>query len=195
MKRIYDASLFNASLSASAGSSALSEAEKTALAEEIANDPKGRGYAGKSAIEILWLLGNEYQEPNPEPQGSVPIKEWNRDELYNILLQAATADGLPVLIAIEALQSSDNPQIAVLAKQALLTVNAPLKAINLENEKVFQGFAALAQIGVLTPETYAFITSKPDPEWPKFLQPKRRLWEMFGEGVCIDLADIEEAVA
>lgn len=184
----------NAALSMEAHAEPLTAEELTKLKAELTEDPTARGYKDKTSVQILWLIGEQYIEDNKEKQGTIPIKEWNRDELYNVLLQASTADGIPVLIAIEKLVGSDNPQIAVLAKQAMLTINAPLKAINLENAKVAQGFGALAQLGVLTPEVYAYITSKPDPDWSPKTEPKRRLWELFGEGAVVSKADIERAM-
>lgn len=193
--RTYDPMIYNAALSAEAGAGPLTDGQKQILRDEIASDPKGRGYAGKSAEEILWLLGNEYYEPNPEPQGRVPITEWNRDELYNVLLQSETPQGVPLLIALEGLKAHQDPQIAGLATQALLTINAPLKAVNLENPKVAQGFTALKQIGVLSEELYQYITTKPDPSYQPTLGPKRRLWELFGDGALVTIDEIREAIA
>lgn len=193
--KIFESSIYNAALSAESGEVSLTDEQKRILKEELTNDPKNRGYKGKEIKDILWLLGNEYEEINKEKQGTIPITEWNRDELYNVLLQATTATGVPVLIAIEELQKNDNIEIAMLAKQAKMTLDAPLKAINFENPKVAQGFGALKQLGVLTDEVYNYITTKLDPNYQPVLPPKRRLWELFGEGALISLEEIKLALA
>lgn len=192
--RYYESSIYNAALSAEAKSSTLTTEQLDLLKNELKFDPASRGYSGKNPVEILWLLGNEYREENKEKQGTIPITEWNRDELYNVLLQATTASGVPVLIAIEELQNNANIEIAILAKQAKMTLDAPLKAINFENPKVAQGFGVLKQLGVLTDEVYNYITTKPDPNYQSVLPPKRRLWELFGEGAIVTLDEIKEAL-
>ena len=190
--KIFESSIYNASLSAEASYIPLTDEQKTILKKELTEDPKNRGYKDKEVKDILWLLGNEYTEENKEKQGTIPITEWNRDELYNVLLQATTASGVPVLIAIEELQKNDNIEIVMLARQAKMTLDAPLKAINFENPKVAQGFGALKQLGVLTDEVYNYITTKPDPNYQSVLPPKRRLWELFGEGAIVTLDEIKE---
>ena len=190
--KFLDPSVYNAVLSAESRATPLTEDQVKALKDELTKDPDGRGYVGKELVDVLWLLGNEYSVKS-KARDSVPIKDWSRDELYNILLQAKTADGIPALIALEKLQESTTPEIAMLAKQALLTINAPLKSINLENPEVAQGFAALNQLGVLTSEVYSFITEMPDPNWQEDEYRKPRLWALFGEGASISLDELKVA--
>lgn len=118
-------------------------------------------YEGMDDQAFLEAVSKPAVIPNPET--TIPRTEWRRDELYNALLQMEK-DGVPFFLALRALQANPNQQLAALAQMVELTLNGPLLSVNLENPKVAEAMGALAQIGLLTPEQYAYITAQPNPQ-------------------------------
>lgn len=182
-----------AALTASAGASALTAEEKAALASEIANDPKSRGYAGKTASEILWLLGNEYQEANPEPRGYVSrgILDGVRVILTDQEVQSGDYAGWTYKAMIDDLAVRGEPDQRKLALVAQEVCN--WVSVNTSDQRVIDKIQTLVP-DILPQALVSYILYEPDPNWPEFLEPKRRLWEILGENTVIDLSDIEEAL-
>lgn len=194
MKRTYDGAIYNSALTASAGASELTAEEKAALKSEIANDPKSRGYAGKTAREILWLLGNEYQEPNPEPQGYVSrgVLDGVRVILTDQEVKQGEYAGWTYKAMIDDLATHGEPDQRKLALVAQEVCN--WVTVNTSDQRVIDKIQTLAP-DILSQEIVNYILYMPDPNWPEFLAPKRHLWELFGEGYVIDLSDIDEAMS
>lgn len=148
------------------------------IAQEIAEDPAGRGYAGKTTEEKYLLFVSPYETPNPEPQGRVPRMEWLPDELKNHLLQARGRDGLSVWAKLELMRESQDIATKAFATEVLATFS--LKAINLGNPYVQAGLQQLASAGILTPAMMTELTTMPDPSWQPVIVRPPRAWEVVG---------------
>lgn len=152
----------------------------TALSAELANDPEGRGYAGKATEEVLTLLASPYEALNPEPQGAVARTEWATDELANVLLQMPAPDGVGSLYTYMGRLASGDGPLSVVATEFLAAVGT-LRALNLANPQVQAGFGAFLAAGVLTQAQYEALTLVPDPAYSATVQMPSRL-EAIGYG-------------
>ncbi|MEJ5169348.1 MAG: hypothetical protein WHU10_00010 [Fimbriimonadales bacterium] len=148
------------------------------IAQEIADDPAGRGYAGKTTEEQYLLFVSPYEIPNPEPQGRVPRGEWLPDELKNHLLQVRGQDGLSVWAKLELMRESQDIATKAFATEVLATFS--LKAINMQNPYVMAGLQQLASAGILTPSMMTELTTMPDPSWRPVIVRPPRAWEVVG---------------
>lgn len=148
------------------------------IAQEIADDPAGRGYAGKTVEEKYLLFVLPYEVPNPEPQGRVPRDEWLPDELKNHLLQIRGQDGRSVWATLELMRESQDIATKAFAAEVLATFS--LKSINLQNPYVQAGLQQLASAGILTPSMMTELTTMPDPAWRPVIQMPPRAWEVVG---------------
>jgi len=148
------------------------------IAQEIADDPAGRGYAGKTTEEKYLLFVLPYEVPNPEPQGRVPRNEWFPDELKNHLLQVRGQDGLSVWAKLELMRESSDLATKAFATEVLATFS--LKSINLQNPYVQAGLQQLASAGILTPSMMTELTTMPDPSWRPTVIIPPRAWEVVG---------------
>ena len=148
------------------------------IAQEIADDPAGRGYAGKTTEEKYLLFIVPYERENPEPQGRVPRDEWLPDELKNHLLQVRGQDGLSVWAKLELMRESQDLQTKAFATEVLATFS--LKSINMQNLYVQAGLQQLASAGILTPEMMTELTTMPDPAWRPTVIIPPRAWEVVG---------------
>jgi hypothetical protein len=148
------------------------------IAQEIADDPAGRGYAGKTTSEKYLLFVTPYEVPNPEPQGHVPRTEWLPDELKNHLLQVRGQDGLSVWAKLELMKESPDLPTKAFATEVLATFS--LKSINMQNPYVQAGLQQLVSAGILTPAMMTELTTLPDPNWTPTVQRPPRAWEVVG---------------
>jgi len=148
------------------------------IAQEIAEDPAGRGYAGKTMEPKYLLFVSPYEVENPEPQRRVPRTEWAPDELKNHLLQARGQDGLSVWAKLELMRESPDLQTKAFATEVLATFS--LKSINLQNPYVQAGLQQLVSAGVLTPAMATELTTMPDPSWRPTIPRPPRAWEVIG---------------
>lgn len=148
------------------------------IAQEIADDHAGRGYAGKTTEQQYLLFVSSYEVPNPEPQGRVPRSEWLPDELKNHLLQARGQDGLSVWAKLELMRESPDMQTKAFATEVLATFS--LRAINFQNPYVMAGLQQLASAGILTPTMMTELTTMPDPSWQPVIVRPPRAWEVVG---------------
>lgn len=148
------------------------------IAQEIADDPAGRGYAGKTTEEKYLLFVSAFEVPNPEPQGRVPRTEWLPDELKNHLLQVRGQDELSVWAKLELMRESPDMQTKAFATEVLATFS--LKSINMQNPYVQAGLQQLIAAGILTPEMATELTTMPDPAWRPVIQMPPRAWEIVG---------------
>ena len=162
----------------------------TAIADEVANDPANRGYAGKPVEEVLTLLASPYQMPNPEPQGVAARGEWATDELANALLQMPAPDGLGSMFTfMQRLAQSDSP-LRVVAAEFLAAIGS-LKALNLANPQVQAGFDAFVLGAVLTETQKLALTTVPDPAWSPVAEMPSRLEQIgFGKGSVATARDL-----
>lgn len=160
------------------------------LRAEIANDPAGRGYAGKPVVEVLTLLSAPYEVPNPEPQGRAPRGEWATDELANVLLQMPAPDGVGSMFTYLERAALNEGPLSVIAREFLASVRS-LKALNLANPLVQAGLAAFVQAGVLTQEQHEALTTVPDPSWSPYVAKPSRLEALgFGAGAVATARDL-----
>jgi hypothetical protein len=148
------------------------------IAQEIAEDPAGRGYAGKTTEQKYILFVLPFEVPNPEPQPRVPRNEWLPDELKNHLLQARGQDGLSVWAKLELMRESPDLHTKAFATEVLATFS--LKSINLQNPYVQAGLQQLVTAGILTPEMATELTTMPDPSWRSTVVRPPRAWEVVG---------------
>ena len=173
-----------------ASDEALTAEQAALLAAEIANDPEGRGYAGKPVVEVLTLLASPYEALNPEPQGVVARAEWATDELANVLLQMPAPDGVGSMFTYLERAATGEGQLAVIAREFLASVRS-LKALNLANPLVQAGLAAFLQAGVLTTEQHETLTTVPDPAWSPYVRKPSRLEALgFGAGAVATARDL-----
>jgi hypothetical protein len=148
------------------------------IAQEIAEDPAGMGYAGYVVQHQYKLFVLPYEVENPEPQPRVPRNEWLPDELKNHLLQARGQDGLSVWAKLELMRESPDLATKAFATEVLATFS--LRAINLQNPYVQAGLQQLVSAGILTPEMVTELTTMPDPSWRPMIVRPPRAWEVVG---------------
>lgn len=148
------------------------------IAAEIAEDPEGRGYEGKTTEQQYLLFALPYEAPNPEPRGSVPRTEWLPDELKNHLLQVRDSNGLSVWAKLELMRESQDLPTKAFATEVLATFS--LRSINLLNPYVQAGLQQLVNAGILTQAMVRDLTTMPDPDWLPTVQKPPRAWEVVG---------------
>lgn len=148
------------------------------IAQEIADDPAGRGYAGKTTEEQYLLFVSPYEIPNPETRGRVARAEWAPDELKNHLLQMRGQDGLSVWAKLELMRESQDLPTRAFVTEVLATFS--LKSINLQNPYVQAGLQQLVSAGVLTQQMVTELTTMPDPSWRPVVSRPPRAWEVVG---------------
>lgn len=193
-----DPSLINAALSMEAHAEPLTAEELAILKSELTGDPKGRGYKDKKPEELVWLLGNEYTEENKEKQGRLEYEYIDATDVMNMFKQIPMRDGKGGQVTawrmLNKLAESGDEN----AWEAVDTIgrfSASGKPLRVQNPSIQAVIPSLIASGLLTAETVEALTTYPDPNYKPVTEPKRRLWELFGEGAVVSKADIEKAVA
>lgn len=162
---------------------AMTGEQLAAVADEVVNDPVGRGYAGKSPAEVLELLNVPYTIANPTPQGMIDREYCAPDEFA---LVAAN-------VSNRILAMPSPPAGLVLTLQVAVPPLLALKAIRLTNPDVSSKLATLHEAGLITDEEMDTLTKTPDPSYQATLERTARAVVLFGGGATIELSDLVAA--
>ena len=172
------------------GKVALTQEQLAALHAEIANDPAGMGYAGKSALQLRELLNTPYSRENPQPQGRVPRATVPQDE-YILLINRIVLRG----------DQLEGPAAAIWQKVKSAAEGMRFQAsVNLADPDVQMGVAALTQLGLLALREGEAVSlgdlllTVPDPAWQAETHHSSRTEVLFGINVWLEASDVEAAL-
>lgn len=172
-----------------ASESALTTEQIAALSAELANDPEGMGYAGKSPAETLRLLNVPYSRANTEPQRMVARATIPRDEYTPLCTR----------IVFRGDQLTNGAATAWGRLRASVLALANQQSVNLLDPDVQAGIAGLTALGILAlreGESVSLgdqLTKKLDPDWSATVAYPSRAETLFGTGAAITPADLEAA--
>jgi len=167
------------------GQRGLTEAEAAILRSELANDPAGRGYAGKDAPTQADLINGSWVTDNPPPATVARPALMQGDILVlTSRLQAKHAGAK--------LQGQALPDGLAYVIDTLLPSVSKQVSMDLTDPDVQEMMGALEQAGLLTQDEITALTTQPDPAWVAQTVHASRASELFtAPPLTITVADIE----
>lgn len=164
----------------------LTEEQITLIRNEIANDPMGLGYAGKTAKEQATLLCRQYFKPNPTPQ---PVVSNGYVTGLRVMMMGVNIEYLgvemPLKMKFELMAESTDLNDKIKGKSVLEVCN--WEAINTADPRIIEKFEAFVADDLLPRDFVSYVLYKLDPDWPEMvLNPVSRLYELIGvDGVIL----------
>ncbi len=166
----------------------LTQAQKDALAAELATDPEGLGYAGKTAGQKLTLLCTPRVTQNPVAQTRVPRPTWIGSELKLKLMELMHTDGVtPLYMQMKKLFVSTDTKLKAIAEK--LVEIASVERPNAMSVAFFIDLKTRYPSS-LSAEAYNELTTIPDPNWQPEVEMPARSDAILGPGICPTLEDL-----
>lgn len=167
-----------------ASAAPLTEQQIALVAAEYANDPAGRGYAGKTPAEVLDLMNLPYTIPNGTPRPLVSRGVLDR-EGFKVFRSA-------ILGAWAGNQGPGKEALRDLVTVALPSLSDFVN-VNLADPQVTGALAALKAGGIVNDAFIDAYTKVPDPAWQATIAQPSRASVLLGNGATLELSDLAAA--
>lgn len=170
---------------------ALTAEQKTALRNELINDPELLGYSTKTDGQCLRSLCFGYYKEETIPSSTISNGYIPMGDLRVLLTREKSIDGVPFIAVLKLLSESTDLQTKILG----VTINEVLnwEALNTSDPDVIAQFTFLSQMRILPEDLVNEILYTVIPERTEQVYQTPRNQVIFGDFIVPSLSEIAEA--